>query len=234
MKYALRGLCTRVGVGLGLIMSLCAAYAEGASSETESLSELTAQWWQWAISIPTTVNPIADISGANCMVGQRGSVWFLAGSFSGGTTVVRTCSVPDTAKLFFPVVNFVNINTPNVCGQNSVNQSAKFLRSQIVGLVDGAVNLSVTVDSQPVEALQRVKSIVFDVAMPLDNIFNAGCGGPGSVPAGVYSPAVDDGFYVHLQPLEVGNHTLHIHGEIPGVTVQDVTYKLTVVEVLRE
>ena len=233
MKYALRGLCTRVGVGLGLIMSLCAAYAQGASSEAESLSELTAQWWQWATSIPTTVNPIVDINGASCMVGQRGSMWFLAGSFSGGT-VGRTCSVPATATLFFPVVNIININAPNVCGQNSVNQSAKFLRSQIVGAIDGAVNLSVTLDNQLVTPLQRVKSIVFDVALPLDNIFNAPCvgAGLGTVPAGIYSPAVDDGFYALLQPLEVGNHTLHIHGEIPAQSsVQDVTYRLTVVQV---
>jgi len=231
MKYALRGFCTRVGVGLGLIMSLCATHAESASSGKESLSELTAQWWQWATSIPTTVNPLADTNGANCMVGQRGSVWFLAGSFS-TSAVARTCSVPDTAALFLPVVNFININTPNVCGQNSDNLSADTLRSQIAPILDGATNLSVTVDSQPVAALRRVKSIVFDVTLPLDNIFNAGCGGPGTVPAGIYSPAVDDGFYVLLRPLEVGNHTLHIHGEIPSLTfVQDITYKLIVVEV---
>jgi len=51
------------------------------------------------------------------------------------------------------------------------------------------------------------------------------------VPAGIYSPAVDDGFYVQLNPLKVGSHTLHFHAENPGF-VEDVTYNLTVVPVL--
>jgi hypothetical protein len=50
------------------------------------------------------------------------------------------------------------------------------------------------------------------------------------VPAGVYSPSVDDGYYVLLKPLSVGNHTLHIHAESTGFTL-DVTYDLTVVPV---
>ena len=66
---------------------------------------------------------------------------------------------------------------------------------------------------------------------PPFNVFDAPCGG--TVPAGIYSPAVADGVYVHLEPLRVGNHTLHFHAEDKdGNIVQDVIYDLTVVPVL--
>src|SRR5215469_9678414 len=88
------------------------------ADEPRSLPEFSAQWWQWALSIPTAQNPQLDTTGANCMIGQRGGVWLLAGTFGGGTAV-RSCSIPADAVLFFPVVNSVQINTPNVCGQGN-------------------------------------------------------------------------------------------------------------------
>ena len=123
-----------VGIVTGLLMPFANAYAQ-----SDDLSELTAQWWQWAISIPTTANPLLDMTGGNCLVGQHGSVWFLAGN-SGGTAT-RQCSVPEGTALFFPVANYVNINTPNVCGQGPANQSVKFLRAQIAPLVNGFTKL---------------------------------------------------------------------------------------------
>ena len=48
--------------------------------------ELTARWWQWVFSIPSSVHPLTfkatDPTGANhCMVGQEGEEWFLGGIF---------------------------------------------------------------------------------------------------------------------------------------------------------
>lgn len=218
-----------VGVilGFGLLFGAVSAFAQ---ESDDKLSRMTAQWWQFIGSIPTPVNPGLDPTGADCVLGQRGSVWFLAGTFGAGTAT-RACSVPAGEALFFPVVNFVNINTPNVCGQGSNNISVADLRAQIAPSIDAATNLSVQVDGRPVEDLSRVASKVFAISFPADNIFNAACGGPGTVPAGTYSPAVDDGFYVFLKPLKVGRHALHIHGEIPNVIVLDVTYDLTIVPV---
>jgi hypothetical protein len=77
------------------------------------LKNLTAKWWQWALSIPVFENPLLDQTGEKCMVGQRGPVWFLVGNFGGGDTT-RSCSIPEGKRLFFPVINSVNIDTPNV------------------------------------------------------------------------------------------------------------------------
>src|SRR5215510_5277808 len=173
---------TIVAICLGLMISLNMPCADA-----QTLKELSTEWWQWAVSIPTSANPLTDTTGTDCLVGQRGATWFLAGVLAGGT-VTRTCSIPQGRMLFFPIINTVSINTPNVCG--SINESAAQLRADIAPIIDGASKLSLTVDNKEVKILlQRVKSTVFAVALPEDNVFNAVCGGPDSVPAGIYSPA---------------------------------------------
>jgi hypothetical protein len=136
--------------------------------------------------------------------------------------------------IFFPVINSVNINTPNICGQGPENMSVEDLRALSAAFIDGATNLSVELGGKEINALRRVQSQVFAVALPEDNLFDAPCtdAGLGNVPEGIYSPSVDDGFYVKLNPLKKGDHTLHFHAENPSQNfVEDVTYKLAVVPV---
>jgi len=218
-----------LGMGLGLLIP-----SNIAKADNPKLEDLTARWWQWALSIPTAQNPQIDPTGGNCMVGQRGSVWFLAGIFGGGTAS-RTCSIPEDTVLFFPVINAVNFNTPNVCGQGPQNLAVKDLRQASAASIRAATNLKVSVDGKPIQDLRHILSDVFEIALPEQNIFDAPCmgAGLGNVPVGIYSPAVDEGFYVSLDPLKVGNHTLHFHADGDGFT-EDVTYKLTVVPVLEK
>jgi hypothetical protein len=229
MKSNTRRFVSIVAVGLWLAMPLNRALADDSI-----LERLTAQWWQWALSIPTPVNPLMDQTGEDCVIGQRGSIWFLAGvGIFGGGTVARICSVPQGNMLFFPVINQVNINAPNVCGQDANNVPVADLRALSAGPIDSATNLSVKLDGKDVKKLlRRVRSEVFEVALPEDNVFDTPCGGPGTVPAGIYSPAVDDGFYMMLPPLKTGQHTLQFHAENPSQGfVEDVTYNITVVPV---
>jgi hypothetical protein len=216
-----------VAVGLWLAMPLNRAFADD-----RILEMLTAQWWQWALSVPTPVNPLMDQTGEDCVIGQRGSIWFLAGIFGGGT-VARTCSAPQGNTLFFPVINSVNINTPNVCGQDANNVPVADLRALSADFINGTTALSVKVDGKDVKnLLRRVQSQVFEVALPENNVFDPLCN-PLNVPAGIYSPAVDDGFYMMLPPLKTGQHTLQFHAENPSQGfAEDVTYNITVVPVL--
>jgi hypothetical protein len=103
------------------------------------------------------------------------------------------------------------------------------MRESSASFINGATNLSVTVDGIPIKKLRRVQSEVFTVALPKDNVFVAFniCG---DLKAGIYSPAVDDGIYVLVDPLDVGTHALHIHAENPEPSFKlDVLYTLNVV-----
>src|SRR3954468_7173100 len=44
----------------------------------------SAAWWQYVSSIPASDNPLLDQTGADCSVGQSGSVWFLVGVSTSG------------------------------------------------------------------------------------------------------------------------------------------------------
>lgn len=216
------------GIGMGLAMPINVALAD-----TATFRKLSAEWWQWALSIPVSENPLLDLTGEKCVVGQRGSVWFLAGNFGGGMTT-RTCSLPEGKTIFFPVVNSVNIDVPNVCGQGPERVPVRELRSSAAEFIDGVTNLSVEVDNRPVRNLHRVRSGVFEVALPEDNIFDDPCASLGGVPAGIFSPAVDEGYYVHLRPLEAGDHTLRVRADNLGTGFfLDVMYHLTVVPVVQ-
>lgn len=211
-KYA-RCFLAIVAIGVALMTPIRMASADSENkafadsknnaSDSESLKQLSAEWEQWALQIPTPENPMYDITGDNCMIGQHGPIWFLAGVFNrfNGGRARRTCSVPEGKSLYFPVINAVNINAPNVCGQGPDNISAKDLR-----------------------------------AADFVDVFLGPLGPCGkSSPGGVYSPGVDDGFYVLLKPLSVGSHALHFYAESPaGTLAQDITYNLNVVPILKK
>ncbi len=223
-----RQLLPTLGICIAMVLPINMAVGKA-----DDPGDLSAQWWQWSVSIPTAVNPNLDATGADCMVGQREDVWFLAGTFGGGTAT-RSCSVPDGVSLFFPIANSINVNTPNVCGQDSQNIPVKVLRELSADFIRGVTQLQAELDGRAI-SLQRIRSDVFEIALPENNIFDAPCisAGLGNVPAGIYSPGVDEGFYAFLNRLTPGNHTVHFHAEnqSQGFAL-DVTYHLTVVPVL--
>lgn len=199
---------------------------------TDAYKPLSTEWWQWALSVPADHNPLLDSTGADCMIGQRGTTWFLGGTFYPlASPVTRVCSIPEDITLFFSVVNIVGIDTPNACGQVDPLPSSVY-RQGNADFISGVTNLSVTLDGNPAGPIHHSVSPVFAVALPADSVLVPFCP-PNSLPAGIYSPAVDEGYYVRLNPLSVGSHTLRIRAENPSAGfTQDVTYDLQVVPVV--
>jgi hypothetical protein len=230
--------------GMSLVAAAPAARAEHGSSQSdndqpatlgprsESLPALSAQWWQLVFSVPPADNPLLDTTGANCMVGNRGPVWFLFGNLFGGTNT-RACTLPQGKTLFIPIFTQFELNTPDICGQVGPLTVAQE-RSLAAMAVNSASDVHITLDGVAIDKkIVRAKSPVFDATFPADNIFNAPCGPPG-VPAGVYSPGVVDGLYVLLRPLGVGTHMLHFQAKasVPVPFSADVTYTLNIAPVV--
>jgi hypothetical protein len=215
MKNNTRRFVAIVVIGLALMMPINIASADSeniASGEFGSFEKLSAEWWQWALSIPTSENPLLDTTGEKCAVGPA---WFcvVLGWHLWRRYGARTCTAPEDKIIYFPVINSLNINTPNVCGQDSNNIPVSALRAASAALIDEAANLSVTVDGIAIKNLRRVKSEVFVVALPKENVFVAPCA-PLNVPPGIYSPAVDDGFYVLLRhPLQRRASSLFLNSD---------------------
>ena len=196
------------------------------------LDELSAQWWQWLLSNPEKDNPNLDISGDDCMVGQRGSIWFLAGTFGGAAS--RTCSIPQGTTLFFPVVNSVQVNTPGDCGQDSsVTLDVDTMRMNNAGFINGITIKTVTVDGVAAGSISRVKSVPFVTALPAKNIFVDFCRKvrPKGQRPGIFSPSVDDGYYAKIDNLSLGSHMLQITASNGNGFDLSISYVLNVVQV---
>src|SRR5215470_11864499 len=90
---------------------------------------------------------------------------------------------PEGATLFFPVINFVDINTPpTTCGKRV--QNAKDLQAETQPAINSIHSVLVTLDGRNItNTVLRLIPQPFEVAFPPDNLFT-GC------PEGIYSPAV--------------------------------------------
>lgn len=194
-------------------------------------ADWSAAWWQWALSIPAKVHPLAD--KGDCSTGQNGPVFFLGGAFGVSSTDSRNCSVSSSKALFFPIVNFedsvaeelVNPSGPGGTPLTTINE----LRGLIGPAMDTATNLEVDVDGKGLKNLApfHITSDPFGFTLPDKNVFSDIFGE--SVGAGTYFPSVDDGYYVMIKPLTLGNHTLHFHGTVAALSFTlDITYHLTV------
>lgn len=183
--------------------------------------ELAAAWLEWVTSIPNESSPLFDMDGSDAAIGQRGPVWFLAGTLGG--TVTRTINVPAGKSLFFPVANYFWINTPELGDQPWSPAQEAFVRSLLAGLVDTGQNLVLQIDGQTIPnvyELLRASSTVGTCMLPADDLLGADTGP---------HECVADGFWALLPPLSSGHHTVHFAGEfgaVPGFAV-NVTYHIT-------
>ncbi len=180
--------------------------------------ELSARWWQWLLSLPKAVNPNLDTTGADCGQGQVDDVWFLAGTFGG--TVTRSCTIPAGKPIFFPLIN-------TIAFKPSGGETLLDLRRQAAALIDAVTGLDCTVDG--VACFQdrssfRVRSPSFTVIAPPKGVLPPG---KLSVP-GNTDPIVSDGYWLLLDPLTSGPHTIQFSATTSGGFAVDVTYDLMV------
>lgn len=186
-----------------------------------STADLSSDWWKWAMSSPDEINPVRDISGIHCDTGQRGNVWFLAGGF-GSSKIRRSCEIPDGKHIFFPVINMVyfprEANNGYTCEQAKSNAAVNN---------ETAIDLFAEIDGVTVKEPKsfRVRAEkcfdVFDWIPTADKPYNA-------------YPSASDGYWILLNPLKKGKHTIKFGGRYNNKTtafgrnLQDIEYEITV------
>jgi len=207
-----------------------------------SYQQWSALWWQWAWAIPLPINPIFDLTGADCAVHQfrYGPVWFLAGT--NGTEATRDCTIPAGKMIFFPIINYGNdYPCPDKNFQPGPRQSLEQFLTIGYGGYIGA--------RQPIDHVTAVSASLDGVSVSDQDLFpppeNSKYrdtspifwfhGDPSlkdwdpCVP--VAHTAVSDGYWIMLKPLSKGAHTLIFSGTETFPTYSTgltVTYNLTV------
>lgn len=180
-------------------------------------------WWQWALSLPTKDNPIVQDGTVDCSVGQSGKVWFLAGTF--GESAERTCSIKKGMALFFPLYNGIYWTPLDpALPEDCIDEFT--CRTGVGASIDKLTHWACTLDGAPC-----VWSYSVVRAQSNARRFNVVAGSIltdfGYAP-GIRETSISDGYWVMLDPLPAGQHTLHFTSSNEEGFSLDVTYHLTV------
>ena len=206
----------------GLAQAAPGVLPPGSNAFGKGYDELAADWLVWVSAIPASSNPLFDDDGSYGAVGQGGKVWYLVGTTGGEAE--RSITVPTGAAVFFPVVNYFWINTPEF---GDPPWSAEFeaeVRALLAELVNMAENLVVEIDGKAypyVYTLRAASPVAMCNLPPDDNIF-------GVVLEPVPRECLADGYWALLPPLSVGEHTVRFAGGFSFGFALDVTYHVTV------
>lgn len=218
MKNQLRNSLKAAFVAAALCtLSMPTAIAAEGNSDPAKLGVL---WWQHVASIPAAQNPLFDLTGASCTVGQRDDVWFLHGlTYPGnalGEPIVRNCTIPTGKQIFLPFINWICVPYPG----ETIPQNVGFCKD-----ANDLTDLnSLAIDGQTRNDLIKriVQKKAFDLTVPDGNAFGW--------PSGVFT-AVHDGYFARLPKLGAGHHTIHIQGGVSAFDFYiDVIYEIDVVE----
>ncbi len=175
-----------------------------------SYAEWSAEALQWSLELPLAGHPAIDSPDFDVRRGQRGNVWFLAAPFG---TLERTCTIPKNKALFLTLAN-VEASTlePPESGFHGDTEAEQ--RELAKYYADHIVHPFCVIDGRPVKHIERyrVSSPQFEFTAPSPWLFGE-IGGEGT--------SVGDGYYVLIEPLSKGQHTIHYGGTFHFTLAED-------------
>ena len=198
-------------------------YAPHSTVAGQSMQEWAADWWRLVFETQVhtgsqVTHPNLDQTGANAAQGDVGDAFFLFGTFAPGEITRTNVTIPAGTPIFIPILpmEFSNYDTPDP----NFNFPGNYSAAELAGFADasaksvrrrGDVFLSVDgVEVHGVVAHKEASPVTYTLPAT-DNILQF-FGLPFSGPV---APAAVDGYYVMLQPLSPGEHTIVFGGTIP-------------------
>jgi hypothetical protein len=200
-----------VGVILTLVISSLfpTVYAQNASSLVYPIDskpyglnydQWAENWWKWFVSIPASISPADDPTGARCAQNQNDSnVWYLPATFGGKAE--RTCTIPSGKAILVTIIG-IACNTK----QDMVKTEAEF-RDCVRAIMDNLRLATAQLDGVNIPNVEqyRITSSIFPVDLPKGAVWGAPPG-----PTNMSADAV----YLMIPPLSKGEHTLHFSGQV--------------------
>jgi hypothetical protein len=177
-------------------------------------AEWTAKWWQWALSISKTENPLIDQNGKNCSNSQSGPVWFLAGTLNGYAE--RTCIIPADRAILFPIIN---VEASVAEGDGSTEEE---LSACVMAEMDQITQMQAGISGISLDNLKhyRIQSPLFSVTLPANNVLGL---------SAQTTKMMSEGYWLFLKPLKPGNYHLYSFGScLVGRIKIGVSHHLTI------
>ena len=167
----------------------------------QTVTEWTQDWYTWALQAPTSSSPfVAGSRGDGSGGFENGKMFFIGGyDTSQGPLDVY---VREGEPILVPLLNFVDTQDPVATEDQYVSQFEQ-----------ADATLFATLDGEPIDNLQAglVKTDFFSAgaAQPQSWAVNAG----GAVVGSNLAPSEGVGYWIVLQGLSAGTHTLDFGGQ---------------------
>jgi hypothetical protein len=189
----------------------------------QSITEWTAEWWKWTMSLPAAENPILTLD-RDCSFGQDDAIFYLAG-FVGAPSSERTCNVPFGQLALFPARTLINdYPCPDPAFEPAEGQSLQdFLTDGAKAAIDAPSNMKVTVDGKEIDTSRhRHTTALFNFTgdVSLQSTFD-GC------VTGTEQQGVSDGAWLVLA-FAPGEHVVSTTATAPDGTQATRTVKVNV------
>jgi hypothetical protein len=144
-------------------------------------------------------------------VNQSGPVFFVAGARAGNPPITRAFSVPGDKFLLFPLINWIAAAGADPPFTSTLDE--------VHAITSGTItpsNLFATIDGVAVTdlATHREATPGFFTLTKVGSL-------PAIGPPGTYSDGAADGYWLMLNPLDPGRHTLHFGGTTNTYTFPD-------------
>jgi hypothetical protein len=183
------------------------------------------EWWRTMMSYDCAHNPL-NLQSLSMTVNQASPVVFLSGMPSGIS--VRTIEVPRDKAFFVPIINvlkeYPSVNTDqNPRPGQTVEQ---FLKAEAAKYINLATNMKVVLDRDLIKITSKDR-VATNLFYFKGNEDLSGC--VGQAVTGQLQAGVSDGYWIVIDHLSPGRHTLHTHAEILATSiVPDVYYNIIV------
>jgi hypothetical protein len=166
----------------------------------KSIAQWTQDWWTWALQSPADKNALDDTTGQYANVGNdQPGVFFIAGTTGGDAT--RTFTVPHGEALLLPMLNTFDTLDPKDTETQLVND---FLAS--------VTHLSAKIDGKAIGNLGQyleAPSDFFSMGRVRPHTFATEIGAPIGAEL---TPTLVGGYYLMIEGLSPGQHTLEFGG----------------------
>jgi hypothetical protein len=195
----------------------------------DTIAEWTEEWWTWVLQNPLDGNPQFDTTGESAGLNNDGPVFFVAATF-GGDPVTRSFEVPDDTPILVPILNFISVTF------DSDANPEQLVRDQLAANLD-SVNLdSLFAEIDGVEVKHPEDFLVTSDFFALgeaekDSLleFLATTADPPAAPGDKFFPSGSTGFWLMIDDLAEGEHTIHFGGSTRDGFEVDVTANILVV-----
>jgi len=198
--------------------------APGSVVAGKTIADWGVEWWKWALNAPAGSSGLEDTTGALTQLNNSGPVFFMGGGANGyGPATSITVTVPVGKPVLLRLVNLIDFESEDFYAPGTPLAERQAVATAFADGYEASVSpsaLSATIDgdvvADPYHYRERAPDF-FAFGPVASGSFAESAGFTAGVDPG---PSVATGWYLMLEGLSLGSHSLSLHG---STTPFDVT-----------